>query len=151
MVSFSPNRSVGTFLISCPMLALSILFFFFLKELDTEVKITDICFSTCHCWFHMGEWSEYPGEAHLFKSQVCSLESLHGVAGREKGNWVTRCLFALPPGWKALQMESLPGPVRSESTSSNSLKSKRWQCLSYPLCQLGRTAGTRGRAMQQRL
>lgn len=98
----------------------------------------------------MEEWSEYPGEAHLFKGQVGSPESLSGVAGREKWICVTRRLFALSPGWKPLQMENFPGPVRSESTSSNSSKSKRWQCLPDPLCQLGRTAGTRGWAMQQR-
>lgn len=69
------------------------------------------------------------------------------MAGREKG--LCDQIFALPPGWEALPMENCPGPARSESPSGFSSQSRRWQRLPDPLCQLGRTAGTRGQAQRR--
>ena len=53
------------------------------------------------------------------------MEQMPGIPewkGWQGGRELCDQMFALPPGWQALEMESFPGPVRSESLSSPSSK-----------------------------
>lgn len=57
---------------------------------------------------------------------------------------MSRCLLCLLGG-----RNSKFRPARSESPSSFSSKSRRWQRLPDALCHLGQTAGTRGQDQQR--
>lgn len=83
------------------------------------------------------------GEARAAKAQLDGMEETKEVMEQMPGipkrdGWqgereLCDQMFALPPGWKELQMENFCGPVRSDSMSSPSSK-KQDDGICQPLC-----------------